>query len=52
MSTESFPKTIKAIGVKKNGDLDAIEELQIPFPAIGPGMSQTATCCAMRSPHQ
>ncbi|KAG8848239.1 hypothetical protein FRB96_001277 [Tulasnella sp. 330] len=31
--TESFPKTIKAIGFNKNGDVDVIEELKdIPFP--------------------
>jgi len=28
----SLPKTIKAIGIKKNGDLDVIEELTLPFP--------------------
>ncbi|KAG9009703.1 hypothetical protein FRB94_011558 [Tulasnella sp. JGI-2019a] len=33
MSSKSFPKTIKAIGFHKNGDLNVIEELKdIPFP--------------------
>ncbi|KAG8872534.1 hypothetical protein FRB98_009540 [Tulasnella sp. 332] len=34
MTTESFPKTIKAIGFNQNGDIDVIEELKdIPFPS-------------------
>ncbi|KAG8899449.1 hypothetical protein FRB99_006709 [Tulasnella sp. 403] len=28
----SLPSTIKAIGIHQHGDLDAIQELQIPFP--------------------
>ncbi|KAG8848242.1 hypothetical protein FRB96_001280 [Tulasnella sp. 330] len=35
MATESFPKTIKAIGFNQNGDIDVIEELKdIPFPPV------------------
>ncbi|RPD63745.1 NAD-P-binding protein [Lentinus tigrinus ALCF2SS1-6] len=36
MSLDSLPSTMRAIGIKKYGDLDAIEQLELPTPKPKP----------------
>ena len=32
----SFPATIQAIGMQKTGDIDVVEQLEVPFPTPKP----------------
>ena len=32
----SFPKTVQAIAIDKQGDLDVLEKKTLPFPEQGP----------------
>jgi hypothetical protein len=33
----SYPTTVKSVGIKKNGGLEVIEDLELPFPEVHPG---------------
>jgi hypothetical protein len=33
----SYATTIKGVGIKQNGGVEAIEDLELPFPEVQPG---------------
>lgn len=33
----SYDTTIKGVGIKQNGGVEAIEDLELPFPEVQPG---------------
>lgn len=33
----SFPQTIQAIAIDKNGEIDVLEKKTVPFPELVPG---------------
>lgn len=35
--TMSYPATVKGVGIKQNGGVEVIENLELPFPEVHPG---------------
>ncbi len=33
----SYPTTVKGVGIKQNGGVEVIEDLELPFPDVQPG---------------
>jgi hypothetical protein len=33
----SYPATVKGVGIKQNGGVEVIENLELPFPEVYPG---------------
>ena len=57
MSLDSLPSTMRAVGINQYGDINAIEQLELPLPKLKPneilvkvrlecfiGLSRTHTC--------
>ena len=36
MSLDSLPSTMRAVGINKYGDINAIEQLELPLPKLKP----------------
>jgi NADPH2:quinone reductase len=32
-----YPATVKSVGIRKNGGVEVIEDLELPFPEVHPG---------------
>jgi NADPH:quinone reductase len=33
----SYPTSIKAVGIRQNGGVEVIQDLELPFPEVKPG---------------